>query len=198
MSRRQYLLSLAVLALSGLLGGGLSGWLFQTPAQAGSSKSLTVEELRLVDGEGRAKALLSLLRGKPRLILIDQKGEFRAELGLEADGSPGLWLRDREGRNRAVLALAEEGQPALTCSDPEKRPRLSLGLSGPGAPSLMMRDEAGQGRLALWQEKEELGLALADRAGRPRAGLVVKGDDQAQLVFHDQSMNMVWRAPPER
>ena len=186
MTRKQYLLGLAVLALSGLLGGGLSGWLFQSPAQAQGATPLTVSELRLVDSAGRARALLSLVRGKPRLILMDQQGEFRVELGLSADGSPGLRLRDKEGRDRTALALEAAGPPGLTLSDGRGRPRLSLGLASSGAPALMMRDEDGQGRVALWQEKGELGLALADAAGQPRAGLAIRRGKQAALAFYGQ------------
>ena len=195
MNRKQFLLVLLVTALFGFSGGAASNWLLQTPVQAGSSNLITAGELRLVDNTGRTRALLSLLRGKPRLIMTDDNGEFRIELGLGPDGEPTLWLRDRDGKSRGRLSLSVVGSPGLEFMDRRGRSRCTLGLDEQGDPSLFMRDAEGRERLALWQEKEELGLALADPKGHPRAGLALKDGEKPSLALYNSQGQVLWYAP---
>jgi len=195
MARSHFLLVMAAAVLSGLIGGTFAHWFLFSPAQAQSeAKIVTATELRLVDESGRTRALLSLLLGKPRLIMTDDKGEFRVEMGLDAEGHPNLTLRDQAGRTRAALSLSQ-GDPVLSFLDTDGRRRLNLNLNHAGAPILIMRDDSDLERVALWQEKEELGLALADGAGRPRTGLVIKNNDQASLSFFSPDKIMIWSAP---
>jgi len=197
MTRLRFIIALVVLALSASAGGALSGMCWTAWAEAQSAKLLTAQEIRLVDASGRTRALLSLLRGRPRLIMTDQNGEFRVELGMDADGLPNLTLRDRNGRARTFLALTSQDQPTLRCADEKGGTRIRLDLRPTGDPALIMQDQAGRDRLALWQEAGELGLALADTSGRPRAGLVIKADRPA-LSFYDQDQAVIWSAPPAR
>lgn len=195
MTRKQYCLALVVLATAGLLGGLLSNWLWSTPAVADTSKMLTLNELRLVDEVGRTRALLSLLRGRPRLILSDQNGEFRLELGLEVDDQPEIVLRDQNGKARARFCLNGQGGPELSLSDNAGRRRATLDLGRTGAPALILRDDLGQDRLAVWQEANEMGVALADGSGNPRAGLILGQDDTPSLAFYGPDRKVVWAAP---
>lgn len=195
MARSQFLLVMAAAVLSGLIGGASAHWFFFSPAQAQpEAKAVNATELRLVDETGRTRALLSLLLGKPRLIMTDDKGEFRMEMGLDAEGHPNLTLRDQAGRTRAALKL-NQGDPVLSFLDTGGRRRVTLKLNASGAPIMIMRDELDLERVALWQEKEELGLALADGAGRPRTGLVIKNNDQPSLSFFSPDKKVVWAAP---
>jgi hypothetical protein len=197
MTRRQYMSVLLVAAITGLLGGGLMNWFGSRVdrAIAEPSRMVTASEFRLIDGDGRTRALLSLLRGKPRLIMTDEKGEFRIELGLGVDGQPALWLRDQDGKARAQIGLTGTGSPGLELTDGRGRNRTSLGLASNGEPSLLLRDDTGRERLALWQEKGELGLALADKDGRPRAGLAMKEGRNPSLAFYDPKGGLLWHAP---
>jgi hypothetical protein len=195
MHRKQFFWVLLVAALAGFSGGAVSNWFFQTPVQAGNSNLITAGELRLVDDSGRTRALLSLLRGKPRLIMTDDHGEFRIELGLGPDGEPTLWLRDREGKARGRLSLSVIGSPGLEFIDPGGRSRCTLSLDEQGDPSLFLRDAQGRDRLALWEEKEKLGLALADPKGRPRAGLALKDGENPSLTLYNDQGQVLWHAP---
>ncbi len=198
MNRSQFWLALVVIGLAGLVGGALSNWLLQSQAQAGTSKLLTGTELRLLDENGRTRALLSLMRGKPRLIMTDENGEFRIEIGMAAGGEPGLWLRDQDGRARIGLTLSNSGEPNLHFMDAGGSKRAAIRLNSDGSPAFFLRDETGRDRIALWQETGELGLALADRKGRPRAGLALKEGKDPSLALYDRESRVLWFAPPGR
>ena len=195
MTRRQYALALVVMLIGGLAGGALADLLFWGEVRAEGPALVTATEIRLVDEGGRTRLLMSVLRGRPRLILTDESGEFRAELGLAPEGGPALWLRDRDGRARLALSLSGSGLPLVTLTDDQGRARAGLGLGGGGAPSLILRDAAGRDRVALWQEEDEIGLALADEARRPRAHLAVK-QGKPSLAFYRTDRGVLWFAPP--
>ncbi|MEW5722240.1 MAG: hypothetical protein AB1896_03980 [Thermodesulfobacteriota bacterium] len=197
MTSRQFALSLLVLMFSGLAGGAISGRIFQAEAQSAPAGLVAAREIRLVDESGRTRALLSLLRERPRFIMLDEIGEFRIELGLGEGSEPSVRLRDREGRPRLELALGAAGEPRVELSDGQDRDRVSIHLGAGGAPALLIRDEAGRDRLALWQEKEEMGLALADSGGRPRAGFTLRQGDVPSMAFYDSDGRAVWYAPPK-
>jgi hypothetical protein len=103
MSRRQFVLTLVAVSIFGLVGGFLGARIQQPQARAESAGLVLASELRLVDDSGRTRALLSLLRGKPRFIMLDDEGEFRMEFGLGATGEPQVWMRDRAGRIRTRI-----------------------------------------------------------------------------------------------
>jgi hypothetical protein len=176
MTRTQWLVQTAVMALFSILGGAAAVWLMpgSHPVQAQSGPLVTVSELRLVDPSGHARVVLSLLRGQPRLIMLDNDGEFRMELGLGDQGEPLIWMRDANGKTRASLGLAPGGRPAL-----------------------ILKDKTGRDRLAVWQEEGETGLALADSAGRPRAGLALKKEDTPRLDLYGPDGKALFSAPSQ-
>ncbi|MBF0528130.1 MAG: hypothetical protein HQK55_02420 [Deltaproteobacteria bacterium] len=195
MTRLQFFMLLFVTAICSLLSGTLVNWAAQPAPSQPTPTLLTTSELRLVDESGRTRALLSILRGKPRLILIDDNGEFRLELGLGQTGEPSIGLRDRDGKTKAQLFLSASNQAGLKLFDASGRVRANLGLSSEGSPGLIMSDDAGKDRLALWQEKDEIGLALADSDNRPRAGLTMKKNDRSTIAFYDRDGKTIWYAP---
>lgn len=119
MSKRQYYGALAVLAVSGLLGGALSNWLLCGGAawaqDEGAAKQVRCESFVLVDDVGKTRAHMGLLNGDPVLELYDAMGERRAALGLE-EGDPGLVLYASNGLGEVVLGHLA-GDPVLACYD---------------------------------------------------------------------------------
>ena len=194
MSRRQFALTLVAVSFFGLVGGFLGARFQQPVARAESAGLVLASELRLVDDNGRTRALLSILRGKPRFIMLDDNGEFRMEFGLGAAGEPQMWMRDRDGHIRTRVFLNETGGPGIRFLDTDGKVRTAFGLSKAGSPTLIMRDASGRDRVALWQEEGELGLSLADSAGLPRASLALK-QDRPSLAFYDTAGKPVWYAP---
>ena len=172
--------------LAGLGGGLLAAWLTSaSPASADSQKALVAGELRLADENGRTRLLLTLLRGKPRLFMLDDAGEYRLEMGLGDSGEPHIWLRDRDGAAKVQVALTGGGRPAFRLADERGRERAILGLSESGDPTMILRSESGRDRVALWSDKKESGLALADNQGRPLAAFSAAEGQRGRLSFFE-------------
>jgi hypothetical protein len=167
-----------------LAGGILGGFLSAPPAaSADSREALVAGELRLADESGRTRLLLTLARGKPRLFMLDEAGEYRLEMGLGDKGEPHIWLRDQDGASKVQVALTPAGRPAFRLADQKGRERAFLGLSAGGDPTMILRDAAGRDRLALWSDKREEGLALADKDGRPIAAFSAAEGGRGRLSF---------------
>jgi|GEM_PF-2386524 len=177
-------LLLGLTFLGGLSGGLLSFWLSApAPAVADSRKTLVAGELRLADDSGRTRLLMTLVRGKPRLFMLDDAGEYRLEMGLGETGEPHIWLRDSDGASKVQVALTAKGRPAFRLADQRGRERAILGLSENGDPTIILRDESGRDRLALWRDQKESGLALADSEGRPIGAFSAGEKGPARLSF---------------
>jgi hypothetical protein len=86
-----------------------------------SQKALVAGELRLADESGRARLLLTLVRDKPRLFMLDDNGECRLEMGLGSSGEPHIWLRDQEGERESPGGL-ETGKRLPLYFGGSKRP----------------------------------------------------------------------------
>jgi hypothetical protein len=177
---------LTALALAaGFLGGLAGSHLKAAPARADHQALLSAGEMRLVDDNGRTRLLLTLVRGKPRLFMLDAAGEYRLEIGLGEAGEPHIWLRDKEGAAKIQAALNAQGRPAFRLADQKGRERAALGLSASGHPTMIFRDDQGRDRLALWRDQKESGLALAIGQGRPLATLSAGEDNLPRLTFFD-------------
>ena len=175
----------ALALAAGLMGGLAGSHLTAASARADHQEVLTTGELRLVDDSGRTRLLLTLVRGKPRLLMLDDVGEYRLEIGLGEAGEPHIWLRDKEGAAKIQAALNAQGRPAFRLVDQRGRERAALGLSADGHPTMIFRDDQGRDRLALWRDRKESGLALAVGQGRPLAVLSAGEDNRPRLTFFD-------------
>ena len=106
-----------------IVGGLIAPWVFETTAIRARSKEVgTVKEIR-------ARSF----------VLEDEKGDVRAGLIVDKDGSPGLRLYDENGETRAAL---KDG-PGLSLYDENGKTRATLGVVK-GGPGLVLLDENGQ------------------------------------------------------
>ena len=111
--------------VAGVAGGVLSSLLFvEKPVMADMRfpSVSTAEEFRLVDAQGRLRALLAFSAdGEPYLALLDQHETRKVWLGLSKES--GLAIRDIDGETRLVLSLDGQGDPTLVFSDRQQNTR---------------------------------------------------------------------------
>ena len=151
LSRWQFFTALAVLAVSGLLGGALATWLL--PGRAAWAQEadertpgvVRAKAFELVDDAGATRATLAFdAEGRLDLLLSGAAGKIQAELGVLADGESFLGLRDAEGNVRAALGVLADGQPFLALRDAEDNMRVTLGVLADGQPYLVLWDADGR------------------------------------------------------
>jgi hypothetical protein len=127
-------LLIMVSLLSGLAGGVIATFILggtsvvaqPTPAEppkttdADGPKTISAQEFRLVDTQGRVRALLAFAEnGQPFLQLRDEFETYRVWMGISDD--TGVALRDVDGKTRLVLSVDEQGEPALVVRDRQHR-----------------------------------------------------------------------------
>jgi hypothetical protein len=104
-------------------------------------KVIRANQFILKDENGKTRAVLSVSKEGPALVLFDETGKPRAGLDAGKDG-PGLVLADETGKFRAMLAVDKDG------------------------PRLVLFDEIGKRRAGLAVNKDGPGLALFDETGK--------------------------------
>jgi hypothetical protein len=121
----RYKTCISISLVAGVIGGLLSSLVFvEKPVMADMRfpSVSTAEEFRLVDGQGRLRALLAFSAdGEPYLALLDQHETRKVWLGLSRES--GLAIRDIDGKTRLVLSLDGEGEPTLVFSDRQQNTR---------------------------------------------------------------------------
>ncbi|MDR0622199.1 MAG: hypothetical protein LBJ61_10035 [Deltaproteobacteria bacterium] len=176
--------TIVISGLSGFLGAALFWFLSAAPlARAEDPGLLSTGELRLTDDTGRTRLLLTLVRSKPRLFMLDNQGEYRLEMGLGESGEPHIWLRDADGASKVQVALTAKGLPSFTLADQKGRERAVVALSQTGEPTLIMRDPQGKDRVALWRDKNGEGLALANEKGKATVALSAPDGGEPTLTY---------------
>lgn len=101
-------------------------------------RAIEVGELRLVDRNGRVRAVLEMGRLGPRLAMMHEDGTVALDLTLAADG-PGVRLADEDGKTRVFLG-ATRGAARMGMADAEGSQRLFLGVNSLGKPTLTLYD----------------------------------------------------------
>ncbi|HKN85502.1 MAG TPA: hypothetical protein VJV04_01445 [Nitrospiraceae bacterium] len=133
---RNYSAFFLISIIAGTLGGILSPFLFVEKTVLADMRFpsvSTAEEFRLVDAQGRMRALLAFSAdGEPYLALLDQHETRKVWLGLSKES--GLAIRDIDGETRLVLSLDRKGEPTLVLSDRQQNTRALSSVGQEAAP----------------------------------------------------------------
>lgn len=185
MSKKQYCLLAILVVISGLIGGGLSNWLFlEKNAFATKTAQLenfiTTEELRIVDKSGRERLTLGLnAEGETRIVMWNiNNNKSSLIIGLDKEGSPGLTFWDKNGKGRLSFSLSTEGDPKLRLIDKNgKITRTTFGISPEGNPELFLFDKNGNKRAGFYMTTDETSLGFMDKNGSANFGVGILTND---------------------
>ncbi len=202
--------SIGVMALASFVGGAVANVALARRVQARAQTPIvTAQQLNLVDGAGRLRAILSAEdeRGLVSLSLFDASGAVRALLAVAPNGTPQLRLYDeagsdpfavtvesggpvlelRGGNDRAALLGAPNGVPVLSFLQ-EGQSRVELGVSSRGAPRFGMFSQTGQQRASMIVGDDGAPwVVLYDDRGRGRVRIgVVQGASVINMADETQ------------
>lgn len=145
MNKKRYLSLLFAAVISSLVGGTGFRWLFSAqPASAQNNPStvISAQEFRLVDANGKLRAILSenpiLGRGTPSLVFYDSNQKARLAVGtFRTDGEPSMQLLD-ENEMAAFLLTRFQGTTILKLSSISAEPIAGGGIGRSSVPALWL------------------------------------------------------------
>lgn len=147
----------AVIVVTALVTSLVSRWLVtpqrvEAQAAAVTASTVTAQELRLVDGQGKVRLRASVSpEGEVFLSFRDANEAATMVLSAVAGGDPYIGLRDATGADRVALRV-DAGTPHLDVYDSGGQRRLYLGQSTDGFPIFRIRDARNTERLFLGQQ----------------------------------------------
>jgi len=167
----------------------------QAKAHAASTPAIVeAREFRMVDDFGETRASLYMdAMGNPVLSLTGRLGS-RASLYMDTMGRPTLSLDSVRGR---ILLIVDQLGPALLCYDwlRQLRAGLRVGIrEGYKYPALYLYDAAERSYTRLGMGEYGPILEFIDEDGMARAGLGI-GKDGPTLLLTDPNGNVIWSAP---
>ncbi len=184
MNRKQYLFTLLLALLSGLIGGVLSVWFLMpqsVPAQESAEKIITVEGLNIVDEDGAPRVIVRA----GVLGLADANGNTRLTIFGNQAGIGLILYDDQSNNERASLSVAE-GTPSLTFYDREEKVSARLRVLDDN-PSLNLSDQ-----IVLIANQQNPMIAVADENKNLRVVLGIV--DEPSILINDEKGNPVWGA----
>ena len=110
MSKRFSILLVVLTIVSGLVGGAITGRIF-TPkvaiaAEATPSKVLTVEELRIVDENGKVGAVMCVTEDGGNVKVLGKNGKGGAMMGVvNSSGTAGGVVSVHDGKSCAMMTI---------------------------------------------------------------------------------------------
>ena len=150
MNKKQYLSLLFATIISGLAGGAGFSWLFSgqpASAQNNASTVVTAQEFRLVDANGKLRAILSdnpMFGGEtPSLLLYDRTKKARIAVG-SFRSEPSIQLMD-ENEMAAFLLTRFQGKTSLQLSSISAEPIEGGGIGRSSIPALWLTQSAKDG-----------------------------------------------------
>jgi hypothetical protein len=225
MSKKQYSLMLVLALVAGLVGGVVSSQFFIGKSafaekKAKPQKVIEAQEFRLVDKEGKTRAMLGPTQtsyasaGEPRLVFLDKKDVPKMVLRVDHQGDPHLVLADRKDgrlelfgdRPRIEFYRSPNQDVAVFGFGPNREPYLAM--YDPVRPFEVTDNSTLQfGReIQLSFRGEKVSLNLRDKDGRvravlgstdlkhPQTGVVEKRPPSSLVLFGEQG-RAIWQAP---
>lgn len=107
-----------------------------------SKRTIEAEEIELVDAEGRTRALLSTHQrtGLPFLAFLDELGNQRLVIGIDAPNRAVLSMMRENGRTFFGCGQDEQGRVGLTLFDESGSPGLTLRIDPSGERTIQVLD----------------------------------------------------------
>jgi hypothetical protein len=184
----------------GIIALGTGAVLYQGRARnaAGAQQGgqvLRVQQIVLVDAEGKERGILGVMPGGTGLVIKDAEGNDRVLVGMVEGMGSGLLVRDADGADRVIAAEMGDGSFGVGLMDQNGAPRFGVGLSADGENCGMgISDLSGAERFSLGIGATGVGLTLKDEGGVERLGMGMGPGGGGDFVAKDGMGNDVWRA----
>lgn len=207
MNKKQFLVALLVLALSGLGGGLVSGWLRGGSASATTvAPSIRAGEILLVDKAGVIQARLEATDKGPSISFINDKGGKTLEMqgtnnssmiklsndkgilfidcGTTVDHVLGFSIYDMNIKRRASIFL-ENNSPFIFTAYESGNAAYSVFLANKKAATVAVSNDSNDSIAGISSRKDQSGLLISGEKGKLRAGLIYQQKIGSALTLID-------------
>ena len=125
--------------------------------------------------------------------LVDERGELRALLGSDPNGSVGLEIYGDEQTPRLTMGVNREGTARIDLREAAGTVRARLAVDASGTPAIFsIRDAEDRIRAQVaMHDGEAVGVNLMDETGGTRAQIMVHPDGYASVILEDTNGNVV-------
>lgn len=190
MSRTQFAVTLAVVAVAGMLGGSLTNWLRPAPAhaQASARRVIRAQLLEIVDEAGKVRVSVGAGPQSAGLAVYDEEGRARLGLSYQSDGRSMIGLAGEDEITRMILAHnAAQGRTAMQILNNAGESCIDIGET-PNGPGVLLYNQPGKARITLKAcPGETVGLQILDEAGMERIELSESPAVGTRLTFVDDT-----------
>jgi hypothetical protein len=190
MSRTQFAVTLAVVAVAGCLGGSMTDWLRPTPAHAqrGTRQVIRARLLEIVDEAGKVRVSLGVGPQSAGIAINDEEGRPRLGLTYQSDGRSMIGLGGEDEVTRMILAHnAAHGQSGIQIRNNAGEACIDIGET-PNGPGVLLYNQPGKARITLKAcPGETAGLQILDEAGMERIELSESPAVGTRLTFADEA-----------
>jgi len=126
-----------------------------------------------------------------RFVVLDARGQVRAELGPNGQGAMALELRNEAGQTQAVLGVHPSGSPFLLLLGAEGQPRLGVHLDPGGSPAIMLTGPDMKPRIRIAEKDGGSQVALIDGEGRVRAAVSVLPNGTPGILTFEEDGKLI-------
>lgn len=124
--------------------------------------------------------------GFSTFVLRDESGREIIKATTANDFSDSvIVIKDESGQVRAQVGVNESGEPTLTMTDENENVRAQMFVDSNGEPNLILKDEAGKSNVSASVRPQATGLVIADGSDTGRIGLYVLGDSSSSISVAD-------------
>lgn len=194
MNKKQFLVALLMLAVSGLVGGFVSDWLRGGSAEAtGAAPTIKAGEILLVDKAGKTRGGLQMAGGEPRIFLNNDQGKPSASLSLKGN-LPEFVFYDANQTKQFSLNVNSETGPLLKMMDTRGKVGFRMEFKKKWGPMLSLMHKSGDKRalyLSVNQPLNAPSIGLSETGGTPNIRLSVENKFPWLLIQDDKGERQV-------
>ncbi len=157
MTRKDYALMWAFVLLAGFLGGMFAAFLLGTRAiakeQDQPKRIIVAEEFRLVDKQGRTRAVLGRDKNNEVGLSLLDDNDVHASLILDAHGGATLKMREHSGKQRVALGILN-GAPTLLLMTQNGEGGIGVAVAKDDRADIFIRE--AKSKKFLWRARQDM------------------------------------------
>jgi len=129
------------------------------------------------------------------LVIVDDRGNERGWLKIDASDSVSFGIANRDGKAAISAVVVPSGPMSFSLRDRNNKLRAAMGIDTGNHASIGLLDENQRPRVGIAAGQGIAGVRLNGKNENVLAELKVTPDDWVGLGFYGKDGNLIWKAP---